>query len=163
MGAKVTGKAVIRKAVTRKADVPEPVDDAWEISIRLRPLIGWFSRTLSEKAGPHQLSLSHNCVLIRLEHDGSSTVSELARLQSMRPQPMSAIVADLCAAGLVRGVPDPSDGRRTILSLTNVGREELRSSRAERQDWLVQRVEAKLSPAERKRLIALIELLERLT
>jgi DNA-binding MarR family transcriptional regulator len=146
----------------RKMEVTESAD-AWEISARLRLLIGWLSRTLREKAGPHQLSFSHTSVLIRLERDGSSTVTELARLEGMRPQPMSVIIADLDAAGLVRGAPDPADGRRTILSLTNAGRNELRSSRAERQDWLVHRIEAKLSPAERKRLVAMMELLERLT
>ena len=147
----------------KNADVPEPVDDAWEISVRLRPLIGWFSRTLRDKAGPHQLSLSHTSVLNRLERDGSSTVTELARLESMRPQPMSVIVAELTTTGLVQGVPDPSDGRRTILSLTQIGRDEIQTSREERTDWLVHRVEERLSLAQRKQLLAAIELVELLT
>ena len=44
----------------------------------------------------------------------------------MRPQSMSTAIAALEAAGLVRGAPDPDDGRQTIMSLTDSCRERLR-------------------------------------
>ena len=45
-------------------------------------------------------------------------MSSLARAEGMRPQSMSAIVAPLQETGLVKGSPDPGDGRQTLMSLT---------------------------------------------
>ena len=145
----------------RKVDVEESAD-TWELSARLYSSIARLFRALREKSSDHQPSLSHISLLTRLEREGSSTVTELARAEGMRPQSMSATMADLDAAGLVSGVPDPADGRRTILSLTEAGRAAVRGSRVERQDWLTHRIGARLSPTERKQLIAAMELLERL-
>ena len=46
---------------------------------------------------------------------------ELACAEGMRPQSMNTVIADLDAAGLIRGAPDPADGRRTVISLTDAG------------------------------------------
>ena len=143
-------------------DVTETAD-AWELAAQLRLMIGRLNRTLLKKAGINQLSLSHTSVLIRLERDGPNSVTELARAEGMRPQSMSAVIAELDAAGLTRGTPDPADGRRTVISLTDSGWDAIKLSRAERQDWLVHMIGAKFSAAELKQLLATMELLERLT
>ncbi len=80
----------------------------------------------------------------------------------MRPQSMSAAIAALEAAGLVRGAPDPDDGRQTIISLTDTCRTRLRNSRAARQDWLSRTIATRLSPREQQELTAAVELLKRL-
>ena len=144
----------------RKEDIPVPAD-AWELSAQLRMTSQRLWRTFREKAGPNQLGASHTAVLGRLL-EGSSTASELARAEGMRPQSMSETIAELTAAGLVSGAPDPADGRRTLISLTKAGWEAVRVSRTERQDWLAHLVAAKLSTAERRHLILAMRLLDRL-
>jgi len=101
-------------------------------------------------------------VLLRLEREGPTTMSNLARAEGMRPQSMGSAVAVLEAAGYVSGAPDPNDGRQTILSLTAMCREWISKGRAARQDWLFRTIQARLSPKEQKDLAATIELLKRL-
>ena len=75
---------------------------------------------------------------------------------------MGATVAALEAAGLVKGSPDPADGRRTILSLTDASRELIQANRAAKEDWLFRAIQNELSPAEQEKLAGALELLKRL-
>ncbi len=115
-----------------------------------------------EHGGGDNLTPSQASVLLRLETDGSATVSSLARAEGMRPQSMSAIVVPLEEAGLVSGAPDPDDGRQTLLSLTPKCLKWVQEGRAARQDWLTATVARKLSVREQERLQAALELLARL-
>jgi DNA-binding MarR family transcriptional regulator len=128
----------------------------------LRALIGKLKRRLREKANVGDLTPSQVSVLLRLEREGPTTMSNLARAEGMRPQSMGAAVALLEAAGFVSGAPDPNDGRQTILSLTGTCREWITEGRAARQDWLFRTIQARLSPKEQKDLAATVELLKRL-
>src|SRR6201997_13422 len=85
----------------------------------LRLLIGTLKRRLREQGQREDLPPSQVAVLLRLEKDGPATVSSLARSEGMRPQSMSSAISALEAAGLVRGAPDPDDGRQTIKALTD--------------------------------------------
>lgn len=128
----------------------------------LRLLIGTLKRRLREQGQREDLPPSQVAVLLRLEKDGPATVSSLARSEGMRPQSMSAAIAALEAIGLVRGAPDPDDGRQTIMSLTDLCRERLRTGRAARQDWLSRTIATKLSSREQQELTAAVRLLKRL-
>ncbi|GIQ77596.1 MarR family transcriptional regulator [Bradyrhizobium sp. RD5-C2] len=128
----------------------------------LRLLIGTLKRRLREQGQREDLPPSQVAVLLRLEKDGPATVSSLARSEGMRPQSMSSAISALEAAGLVRGVPDPDDGRQTIMSLTDSCRERLRTGRAARQDWLSRTIAARLSAREQDELAAAVGLLKRL-
>jgi DNA-binding MarR family transcriptional regulator len=128
----------------------------------LRLLIGTLKRRLREQGQREDLPPSQVAVLLRLERYGAATVSSLARSEGMRPQSMSAAIAALEAVGLVRGAPDPDDGRQTLMSLTDVCRERLRNGRAARQDWLSRAIAAKLSAKEQQELAAAVGLLKRL-
>lgn len=128
----------------------------------LRVLIGKLKRRFREQAHLGDLTWSQVSVLSRLERRGPATVTSLAQAEGMRPQSMGATVAVLEAAGLVSGTPDPDDGRRTILSLTDSSREWIRAGRAAREDWLSRTIQAKLTSAEQEELARAIPLLERL-
>ncbi len=80
----------------------------------------------------------------------------------MRPQSMSAIVTPLQQNGLVRGTPDPGDGRQTLMSLTPKCLKWLQAGRAARQDWLTTTISQKLSLREQQTLQAALDLLARL-
>jgi DNA-binding MarR family transcriptional regulator len=128
----------------------------------LRIVIGRLSRRLREEANLADLTWPQLKVISRLDREGPATVTALARAEGVRPQSMGETVALLRSAGLVRGAPDPNDGRRTVLSLTAACLEVLRASRAAREDWLHRVLRTRLVPAEREELAAGIELLKRL-
>jgi DNA-binding MarR family transcriptional regulator len=128
----------------------------------LRVLISQLKRRLREQTHLGDYTWSQAAVLIRLESDGPATVSALARAEGVRQQSMGTTVAALEAAGLVKGSPDPTDGRQTILSLTDTCREIVKTNRAAKDDWLFRAIETKLSSAEQEKLAVALELLKRL-
>ena len=144
-----------------RQDDPEAAS-ASALAADLRALIGKLKRRLREQANAGDFTPSQVSVLLRLEREGPTTMSNLARAEGMRPQSMGSAVALLEAAGFVSGAPDPDDGRQTILSLTDTCREWVREGRAARQDWLFRTIRARLSPQEQKDLAATVELLKRL-
>jgi len=132
------------------------------LAVEIRTVCGKLKRRLREHGGRDDLTPSQVSVVLRLDKDGSSTVSSLARAEGIRPQSMSAVVTSLQAAGLVRGVPDPSDGRQTLISLTPKCLKRLQVGRAARQDWLTSTISQKLSVREQEKLRAALEILSRL-
>jgi DNA-binding MarR family transcriptional regulator len=128
----------------------------------LRALLGKLKRRLREQAHSGDLTPSQVSVLLRLEKDGPATASQLARAEAMRPQSMAAVVAALETLNLVSGAPHPTDGRQTLLSLTDHCRQRLREGRAARQDWLTRIIQARLSPPEQAELATSVALLKRL-
>ena len=137
-------------------------DIAMATASELRVVLGKLKRRLRQEIGSHGLSWSQVSVLGHLERDGSKSVTELAELEGVRQQSMGATVAALETAGLLKGEPHPTDGRRTVLSLTPKARAWIKSSRAARADWLFHTIQTRLSPAEQKKLAGAVELLQRL-
>jgi DNA-binding MarR family transcriptional regulator len=75
------------------------------------------------------VSMPESSALSRLERGGPATPTELARLEQISPQSMSTIIAGLESSRLVERRPDPDDGRRVVLSITEAGREAMRVRR----------------------------------
>lgn len=147
--------------------MPEELDraaaeQAFLLAGELHTVIGKLRQRLREQASMGDLSRSQSAVLKRLYRDGPATVTELARAEGMRSQSMGATIATLQADGLVRGAPDPADGRQTILSLTPSCEDWIRDGRAARQDWLYRSIRAELSAAEQRQVKTAIALLDRL-
>jgi DNA-binding MarR family transcriptional regulator len=134
---------------------------AASVASDLRVLIGKLVRRLRQQVPPSNLPWSQLAVLGHLERQGPATVSVLAAAENMRPQSMSAIVANLEAAGLVIGAPDPIDGRQTIWSITEKSRQWIKRNRVLREDWLFQVIRTNFSAQEQKELARGIELLKR--
>src|ERR1700743_2475292 len=104
----------------KRESVDSESDQASALAAALRIVIRAPKRRFREQydAGD-DLTAAQKSVLLRLERDGPTTGSALARAEAMRPQSMGAIIAALETAGFVAGAPDPSDGRQTIISLTD--------------------------------------------
>jgi DNA-binding MarR family transcriptional regulator len=132
------------------------------IATDLRVLVGQFKRRFREKVNLGDLTASQLAVLGRLDSDGPTTVTTLARAEGMRPQSMGANIAALEAAGLVSGAPDPNDGRQTILSLTASCKEKVKVGRMACDGWLIEAIQRTLSSAEQHELARAIQLLQRL-
>ncbi len=136
---------------------------ASKLAAELRTTLGQLKRKLRQQGGQRDLTSSQIAVILRLEKDGSATVSSLARAEGMRPQSMSAAIAPLEEMGFVAGAADPNDGRKTLMSLTKACTKTNEDGRAARQDWLAQAIQQKLSPQEQKKVASAIHLLSRLT
>lgn len=108
------------------------------------------------------LSWSQLGTLVRIVDVGQTTTSELAHAEHVRRQSMAETVAALKGAGLVVTEPDPSDGRKALISATAEGRELRRSIPAARGAWLGAAIEAELTSAERELLQAAAVLMDRL-
>jgi DNA-binding MarR family transcriptional regulator len=139
-----------------------PSSRAPALSQDLRALFGKLKRRLREQGNMGDLRPSQISVLLRLEAGGPATAAALARAEGMRQQSIGPVIAALESAGLIGGAPDPSDGRQTLLSLTDDCRKMVREGRAARQDWLTRAIDARLSPQEQDELAACVELLKRL-
>lgn len=72
------------------------------------------------------LSMPERTALSHLERSGSTTSSALARDVQITAQAMGATLAALRSRGLVERSPDPDDGRRVVLTVSEAGRRELR-------------------------------------
>ncbi|WP_439692856.1 MarR family winged helix-turn-helix transcriptional regulator [Curtobacterium sp. SP.BCo] len=94
------------------------------------------------------VTASQSAALGRLVRDGATTTAELARAEGVRPQSMGATVQALVDLGLVTRAPDPTDGRRTIVSATDAGRAARADSHRSRTRLLAERLAA-LDPDDR--------------
>jgi DNA-binding MarR family transcriptional regulator len=136
--------------------------NASELAAELHALSGKLKRKLREQASAGDLTPSQASVLRHLHEDGPATVTALARMAGIRSQSMGATISGLEALGLIKGAPDPKDGRQTILSLTPACRELIRTGRAARHDWLMRAIQTKLSAEEQAQLAFAMHLLNRL-
>lgn len=142
-------------------DLPNP-ERAEALAAALRSVISRLKRNMRAQSNHGDLTVTQIAVLLRLEREGPGSVSELARAEGIRTQSMGTAIAPLEDAGWIGGTPDPDDGRRTILSLTAVGRALIEEGRSARQDWLSRVIRARLSAAEQEQLTAAVALLARL-
>jgi DNA-binding MarR family transcriptional regulator len=101
-------------------------------------------------------------VLVRLNHEGPTTPTELAGREGVTSQAIAAAVRSLEAKGLVSRSADPHDGRRTVLALTDAGMSVLRDRETTVMNGFVRALEDSFSAAERRRLYDVIPLLNRL-
>jgi DNA-binding MarR family transcriptional regulator len=116
---------------------------------------------LRAEAGGDGLSLSESAALRRLDTDGAMTTAELARAENVRPQSMSATVATLEHAGMVRRRPHPTDGRQVLLELTDEGAALRAHKKLVKRTWIAGAV-AQLSDEEQAVLFRAAGLLKRL-
>lgn len=142
--------------------VAPPRTDTAVLAGELRVALAQLVRRLREQVEGMDLTRSQSSVLLRLERDGAATATALARAEGVRPQSMAKIVQALEAAGLVSGASDPKDGRKTLLSITEAAREEFRTGRLAKEDWLTRALDATLSPAEIEQLASAADLLRRI-
>ncbi|GAA2741232.1 MarR family transcriptional regulator [Terrabacter aerolatus] len=120
-------------------------------------------RRLRDVAELDGLTPSQTAVLSRLLGDGDATASALASAEQVRPQSMAATLAVLEERGLVERRPDPTDGRRQLVSLTSSGHSRIDVSRAAREEWLSRALTDDFTEAERRTVVEAMVLLDRLS
>jgi DNA-binding MarR family transcriptional regulator len=125
----------------------------------LRVVLGQLLRRLRAE---HRFPLSQGAVLGRLDREGAQSTSDLAAAERVRPQSMAQTLADLEADELITRRPDPGDGRRTLIELSDTGRNALARDRRNREGWLARSIAEELSPQEQAVLAQAVGLLQRL-
>jgi DNA-binding MarR family transcriptional regulator len=138
-------------------------DSAVAAARDLRVLFSRLRRRLRSLGVDDDLTPSQTAVLTRLWKEGASSASALAGAEGVRPQSMATIVAALEQLGLIERAPDPEDGRRQVVSLTNQGRRRAESDRQVREEWLARAIQERYSERERRVILDALSLLERLT
>ncbi|MEV6541908.1 MarR family transcriptional regulator [Streptomyces sp. NPDC051665] len=109
------------------------------------------------------LTMPERSALARLDRAGPTTSSALAREAQITAQAMGATLNALRTRGLVERRPDPDDGRRAVLTVTDAGRQALRNKRNARAELLAGALTGgAFTPTELEQLAAAAPLLERL-
>jgi DNA-binding MarR family transcriptional regulator len=138
---------------------PQSVD---QIAAGLRVGVGLLVRRLRQVPVEGDLTLSETAALARLDRGGPTTPGALAKLEQISPQSMGATLAALESRGRIMRSPDPEDGRRAVMSITDAGLALLRSRRDAKAQQLARALTAEFSPEELDQLAAITPLLERL-
>jgi DNA-binding MarR family transcriptional regulator len=143
-------------------DIRPPADDAAEVAAALRLSVGRIARRMRQAHTVGEVTLSESSVLARLDREGPDSPGSLAESERVRPQAMATTLAALELRGLVSRRQDPADGRRAVVSVTDAGRKVMADRRSESVQHLSTVLEQELTPAERRELLAVLPLLDRL-
>jgi DNA-binding MarR family transcriptional regulator len=124
---------------------------------------GRLRRRLREVSDGQDLTPSQASVLSRLGKDGASSASALAVAEHVRPQSMAVILAALDQRALIQRDPDPEDGRRQLVTLTDAGRERAQGNRQAKEEWLVRALHDRCTEKQRRVVIEAMAVLESLS
>ncbi|MEV5016607.1 MarR family winged helix-turn-helix transcriptional regulator [Streptomyces sp. NPDC053780] len=136
-----------------------PTSEAAAIAAELRTAMGKLTRRVKHE---DRIPLGQVAVLGALDRAGAMTTSDLAADQRVRPQSMARAVGLLMEKDLVTRRAHPTDGRKTLVELSDAGRAALEAERTRRAGWLAQAIDAGLDEEERALLARSTALLERL-
>lgn len=107
-------------------------------------------------------SWSQLATLVRIVDGGPTTSSELAAAEHVRRQSMAETIAALRAEGLVEASPDPTDGRKLLISASERGRALRRAIPEARGAWLRATIASQLDADEIETLRAAAAIMQRL-
>jgi DNA-binding MarR family transcriptional regulator len=143
---------------------PAGISDSAARSARdLRVVLSRLRRRIREVATDEDLTPSQESALTLVGKHGAATASALASAEGVRPQSMAATLAALDQHGLIRRSPDPEDGRRQLVTLTEAGRARIEDNRQVREEWLARAFEDRYTETERRTILDALTLLERLS
>lgn len=143
----------------------ETHSDPTALAQDVRVVVGRIGRRLRDIYAVAQetggVSFSEVSILSRLIRSGPAVPGRLADAEHVTPQAIGSVLSSLERRGLIEREPDPADGRRVIVTISNSGRRAFE----ERTDLVTERLaevlEQALTPPERHRLRAAMSLLER--
>lgn len=138
------------------------VDDSAAIADELQFVVGALVRRMRAVSPARDLTLAQVSILKRLDREGPHTVADLARLDKITHQSITVSVAALVDRGLVLRAPDPQDGRRKLLVITDDGTSLLTERRAAGHEHLSDAIAGRLSSGEQAHLAKALVLLRRL-
>ncbi|MBX7548566.1 MarR family transcriptional regulator [Streptomyces sp. NPDC004232] len=138
-------------------------DSATRAARDLRVVFSRLRRRLREVAQDTDLSPSQESALTLVGKHGAATASALAATEGVRPQSMATTLAALEQQGLILRAPDPADGRRQLVTLTEAGRARVEGNRQARSEWLARAFQERYTEEERQAVLRVLELMDRLS
>ncbi|WP_028925318.1 MarR family winged helix-turn-helix transcriptional regulator [Pseudonocardia acaciae] len=132
-----------------------------DLAGRLRLSVVRLNRRLRSQRTDETISLTQISAMATLHRCGSMTPSELAATERVRPPSMTRVIAALEEDGLVSRRDHPTDGRQSIIELTQAGVDLLAAEASAKERWLDKRL-AELTEDERAALARAIEIIDRM-
>jgi DNA-binding MarR family transcriptional regulator len=129
-----------------------------DLAGRLRLAIVRTARRLRQEAGGG-LSPSLTAALSTVERHGPITPSEVAARERIQRPTVTRVLARLEEQGLIERMADPRDGRSSLVTVTEAGRELLDELRTRKTAFLAARIED-LAPEDRATLERAAQILE---
>jgi DNA-binding MarR family transcriptional regulator len=108
------------------------------------------------------VTLTQLSAMASLHRHGPMTPGELATCERVQPPSMTKVIAALTERGFVDRSPHPTDGRQTVVALTQAGRDYVDAEVSARERWLEAQL-AQLTPDERILLHRAVDIIDRLT
>ncbi len=139
----------------------ESRDEAVVTRLRLATMQLW-RRMRQESGDGAELTPSRFSALCAIEANNPLRMTELAQMLRVSKSSITRIVGKLSDASLVEPLPDPTDGRSTLVGVTPKGKEVIAIASARTDAYLAEQLST-FSDAERVILEAAVPLLERLT
>jgi DNA-binding MarR family transcriptional regulator len=130
------------------------------LASKLRLAVARTARRLRQEAGGG-LSPTLTAALASIENHGPLTPSELADRERIKRPTATRLIGTLEENGFVARTSDPSDRRSSLIAITPVGRDLMRTLRTRKDMYLDQRLRT-LSAEDRETLDRAADLLERL-
>jgi DNA-binding MarR family transcriptional regulator len=132
------------------------------LASQLRVSVMRLARRLRNERNPdNPLSVGAISVLGVLLRHGESTVGQLAVHERVQPPSMTRTVNFLVDEGYAVRRPSETDGRSSLVEISERGRQMLLADRRRRDAWLAQQLK-ELTPEERELLREVAQLIERL-
>lgn len=132
-----------------------------DLASQLRLAVVRLNRRLRSQRTDEMVSLTQISAIYTLSRCGSMTPSELAASERVRPPSMTRVIAALEEAGWVSRRDHPTDGRQSIIELTQAGSALLAAEMSLKDRWLDKRL-AELNDDERAVLTRASEIIDRL-
>ena len=132
------------------------------LASQLRVSLMRLARRLRNERDPqNSLGVGAISVLGVLLREGESTIGQLAAHERVQPPSMTRTVSWLVDAGYAVRRPSETDGRSTLVAISELGRETLLADRRRREAWLARQLKD-LTPEERDLLRQVAPLIDRL-
>jgi len=136
--------------------------DAAQCAVRLRRAVLVLARRLRPSMQGDGISAAKLSVIGQLYRTGSMSPTELAAREGVKLPSLTRLVAELEGDGWVAREPHASDGRRSLLRLTALGRKRLVAAAQAADAPLADAIATAVSADERRILLQACSLLEKI-
>lgn len=134
-----------------------------DLASSLRTTISLLHKSLRKQMySINALSLTEMETIGHLIRNAALLPSELANLTRVKTQSMSQIIKKLEELELITRTPSKDDGRKVYISLTALGKNAVEQTRFERDQWLSDAIEEKLTKEEKELLEKVIPVLNKI-
>ena len=138
-------------------EIDQPV-----LASRLRLAVVRLNRRLRAQRDVEAVTtLTQLSAMASLHRHGPMSPGELAARERVQPPSMTRVIAALVGCGFVDRSPHPTDGRQTVVALTETGRDYVDAEVSARERWLDARL-GELSTDERDVLGRAADIIDRI-